>query len=129
MQSGAQDPYEAVASGASGFLVVRLDAPRGLEVYEEPDVRMVDAHAEGVGRDHDSLLAELKGVLRLGAAKIALARVVERHLELRFQGAGHTLGFGARGAVDDGPAAVGLVGQEARAPTRPIPACRRACRG
>ena len=43
---------QAVAAGAAGLLVVRLDALRHVEVRDEAHVRLVDAHAEGDGRDH-----------------------------------------------------------------------------
>ena len=50
---------QAVASGASGLLVVALDALRQVEVRDEPHVGLVDAHAERDGGDHhDAVLAE-----------------------------------------------------------------------
>ena len=43
----------AVAARAAGFLIIALQIFRHIVVDDEPDVRLVDAHAEGVGRDHD----------------------------------------------------------------------------
>ncbi len=47
---------QAVASGAAGFLIVGLDTLRQVQVRNETHVRLVDAHAEGDGRDHDHAL-------------------------------------------------------------------------
>ena len=41
----------AVAAGAAGFLVVRLERAGHGVVDDEAHVRLVDPHAEGVGRD------------------------------------------------------------------------------
>ena len=43
---------QAVAPGAAGFLIVALDGLRQVVVDDEPDVRFVDAHAEGDGGAH-----------------------------------------------------------------------------
>ena len=43
----------AVAAGAAGFLIVGLDRFRQIEMRDEAHVRLVDAHAEGDGRDDD----------------------------------------------------------------------------
>ena len=43
----------AVAAGAADLLVVGLDRARDVGVHHEADVRLVDAHAEGVGGHHD----------------------------------------------------------------------------
>src|SRR5690606_33037244 len=57
----------AVAPGASGLLVVRLQAARHLGMHDEADVRLVDAHAEGVGGHHDARIAAHEALLTLGA--------------------------------------------------------------
>ena len=59
----------AVASGAPGFLVIGLEALRQVEVGDEAHVGLVDAHAEGDGRDHDD------AVLAQEALLVALARL------------------------------------------------------
>ena len=46
----------AVAPGAPGFLVVRLHGLGQIEVRDEADIRLVDAHAEGNRGDHDHAL-------------------------------------------------------------------------
>ncbi len=48
-----------------------------MEVHEEADVRLVDAHAEGDRGDHDPHLALHEVILRLGALVGRQARVVE----------------------------------------------------
>ena len=60
---------QAVAAGAAGLLVVGLEALRQVEVGDEADVRLVDPHAEGDGRDHDH------AVLAPEALLVALARL------------------------------------------------------
>jgi hypothetical protein len=47
-----------VATCPAGLLVIALDMPRKVGVDHEPDVRLIDAHAEGNGRhDHGHLVA------------------------------------------------------------------------
>ena len=54
---------KAVASGAAGLLVVRLQALRQVEVGDEADVRLVDAHPESNRGDHHHALAADEAVL------------------------------------------------------------------
>ena len=54
---------EAVAPGAPDLLVVALDRARHLAVDDVAHVRLVDAHAEGDGRDDDVDLVAREGVL------------------------------------------------------------------
>ena len=54
---------QAVAAGAADLLVVALDRPRHVAVDHVADVRLVDAHAEGDGGDHDVDLVAREGVL------------------------------------------------------------------
>ena len=49
--------WEAVASGASSFLVVGFEGVGELEVVDEADVGLVDAEAEGLGGDHDLVVS------------------------------------------------------------------------
>ena len=53
----------AVAPGPSDLLVVRLDGRREVGVGDEPDVGLVDAHAEGDGRHHDDTVFGQETVL------------------------------------------------------------------
>ena len=48
----------AVAPRSSRFLIIGFDAAGHVEVDDEPDVGLVDAHAEGVGGHDDRELAE-----------------------------------------------------------------------
>ncbi len=45
----------AVAAGAAGLLVVRLERIGELVVVDEADVGLVDAEAERLGGDHDAV--------------------------------------------------------------------------
>jgi hypothetical protein len=47
---------QAVAAGASRFLVIALERFRQVEVADEAHVRLVDAHAEGDGRHHHDVV-------------------------------------------------------------------------
>ncbi len=57
----------AIAPGAAALLIIALDRLGQAGMYDEADVRLVDAHAEGDGRDHDHLLAGKEGGLVGGA--------------------------------------------------------------
>ena len=58
---------QAVAAGAAGLLVVALDALGQVEVRDEAHVGLVDAHAEGDGRDHHDAVLAQEAVLVLRA--------------------------------------------------------------
>ena len=92
----------AVASGPAGLLHVVLQRARDVGMDHQPDVRLVDPHAEGVGRGDDpepavaETLLHLLLPLRLEAG-VEMVRVHSaRGEELR-----HLLGSAARRAVDD----------------------------
>ena len=80
---------QAVAAGAAGLLVVALDRLGQVEVRDEAHVRLVDAHAEGDGGDHDQavLAQEPRLVGRAHAARPGrrgrAARDAVLHQELR----------------------------------------------
>src|SRR5713226_6788548 len=52
-----------VAPGAAGFLVISLQALRRVEMDDEADIGLVDAHAEGDRRDDDDALLLEEAVL------------------------------------------------------------------
>ena len=57
----------AVASGASGFLIIGLDAFRQIEMGDETHIGLVDAHAErDGGNDHHTVLVD-EAILIAGA--------------------------------------------------------------
>ena len=58
---------KTVASGASGLLVIGLQALGQVQVGDETHVRLVDAHAKGDGGDHNDPVAAQKLAL-VGAA-------------------------------------------------------------
>ena len=49
---------QAVAAGAAGLLVERLDAGRQVRMQHEAYIRLVDTHAEGDGGHHDQPLSK-----------------------------------------------------------------------
>ena len=71
----------AVASGASRFLVIRLDAARNFKVRDEADIGPVDPHAERVGGNGDIVAAANKFVLRQFALGVAQPAVVGDRLD------------------------------------------------
>jgi hypothetical protein len=66
----------AIAAGAAGFLVVGFDALRQVEVGDEADIRLVDAHAEGDGGAHDQAFLAQEAALVGGALRRRQAGVV-----------------------------------------------------
>ena len=58
---------QAVAAGAADFLIVGFDRRRHVGVEDEPDVRLVNPHAERDGRANDAIVFAQKGVLVHGA--------------------------------------------------------------
>ena len=88
----------AVAAGAAGLLVVGLERAREVVVDDEAQVGLVDAEAEGVGRDH-----------QLGAAGLAAH---ERVLHARALGRGQP-------AVIDADVDALVAQEERRARRRP----------
>ena len=68
----------AVASRPPRFLVVRLGRRRERPVNDEPNVRLVDAHAEGAG-GHDHIHTIVQEILqRRGAPGLGQSRMVRR---------------------------------------------------
>ena len=67
---------QTVAPGAAGLLVVGLDAAWQVHVRDEAHVRLVDAHAEGDGRDHDDAVLAQEPCLVAAAFLVAHAGVV-----------------------------------------------------
>ena len=93
---------EAVAAGAPDLLVVRLQRARNVEVGHEPDVRLVDAHAERVGGYNDRRVPAHEAFLRRRPVRVRHPRVVTDGVDAgRAQGAHHLLHVLARGGIDD----------------------------
>ena len=57
----------AIATGAAGLLIVRLERPRHVVVEHEADVGLVDAHPERVRRDQHVDLSGHEAILHVGA--------------------------------------------------------------
>jgi len=58
----------AVAPGAAYLLVIGGQATRRVEMHDEADVGLVDAHTEGDGSDYDSSRARHEAILDFGPA-------------------------------------------------------------
>ena len=97
---------QAVAAGASDLLVVRLEGAGNVEMGDEPDVRLVDAHSERVGGDDDARLPTHEAFLHRRPLGVGHAGVVAHGVDIRgAQDAHHLLDVLAGGGVDDaGPA-------------------------
>ena len=54
---------QPVAAGAADLLVIAFDIGRHVGVEDEADIRLVDAHAERDGRDHDDAVLLQENVL------------------------------------------------------------------
>ena len=92
----------AVAAGAARLLVVGLDALRQIEVRHEPDVGLVDTHAERDRRDDDQRVLHEETPLILRARRGGQARVIrQRGKPLLHEPFGDALRLVARQAVDD----------------------------
>ena len=75
---------QAVAPGAADLLVVRLDARRHVGVDDEAHVGLVDAHAEGDGRDHHHTVLAEEDILVVAAHRLVEAGMVgQRAMALR----------------------------------------------
>ena len=67
-----------VAAGPAGLLVVAFHGPRQVQVGDEPDVRLVDAHAKrDRGHHHQAVLAHEPGLM-LGAGGGVQAGVIRQ---------------------------------------------------
>ena len=97
----------AVASGAAGLLVVRLERTRHRMMHDEPHVALVDPHAERVRRDDRAHLLRHERVLHLAPARVVEAGVVGLGADAGArEHVGHAIHGLARGGVDDRDAVV-----------------------
>ena len=101
-----------VPPGAAGLLVVALEVLGHIVVDDEPDVGLVDAHAEGVGGHHHLHPVEQKILLVLAAAGGVHLAVVGRGLDAQPPQHGTRLLHLADGAAIDDAGRVPLVEQE-----------------
>ena len=94
--------FESVAARAAGLLLVVLERSRRAGVNDEPDVRAIDAHPEGHGRDDDvGALAEER-VLMAAALAVRKACVIgEGGVPDLGQPRRERIHLAARRAVDD----------------------------
>ena len=67
---------QPVPPGAADFLVIGFDGRRDVGVGDEADVRLVDAHAEGDGRNHDHAVLRQEAILMPVANRLIHAGVV-----------------------------------------------------
>ena len=93
---------QAVASRASGFLIIAFDVLRQVVVNDPADVRLVDAHAERDGRADDPRVVAQKLLLIAPAFGGVEPGVIGTRGETAAgQGFGGAFGGGAARAVDD----------------------------
>ena len=93
---------QPVAAGAADFLVVAFDIGRHVGVKYEAHIRLVDAHAERDGRDHDDAVLLQKNILIARARRLLHAGMIGQRLDAALaQEFGELLGFAPRGAIDD----------------------------
>ena len=93
---------EAVAAGATGFLIVALDIFGQVVVDDPADIGFVDAHAEGDGRADDPRIVAEKLLLIFAALGGGEAGVVGAGGETAAgEGFGDAFGGGAARAVND----------------------------
>ena len=91
----------AVATGAANLLVVVLEGARHAQVHQQPQVGLVDTHAESAGRDQGINLVGEEGVLHAGARLPLHAGVVVRGPKARgLERSGGVLGLLPRRRVD-----------------------------
>src|SRR5574344_728412 len=67
----------AVATGASGFLKIRLDAVRRLDMYHDTHIRFVDTHTEGVGSHHNAYFVRLPFALSFVSYAVGKSGMIE----------------------------------------------------
>ena len=127
---------QTVAAGAAGFLVIGLERLGRIEMRDEAHVGLVDAHAEGDGRDHDHALVLEEAILvALAHRRIEPGVIGQRHAAFAAQPGRDFLDAFARQAIDDagiaamlgieeGPELISRVvlGDDAVADVRPVEA-------
>ena len=95
----------AVTPGATGLLEIVLQRPRDVAVNDQPHVRLVYPHAEGIGGRDGAQIAVDEAPLHLLLAFRPQTRVEIFRLHLlHLQIFGHFLALPPGRAVDDGPA-------------------------
>ena len=93
---------QAVAAGAAGLLVIGLEALGRVEMGDEAHVGLVDAHAEGDGRDHDhAFLLEEAVLVALARRGVEAGVIGQRDAALAAEPRRHLLDAAARQAIDD----------------------------
>ncbi len=93
---------QAIASGASGLLVIALDVLGHVQVRDEAHVGFVDAHAEGDrGHHHHAVLAQKAVLVGLPHAGVEPGVIRQRGDAVLLQQPGNLFHAFARLAVDD----------------------------
>ena len=93
---------QAIAAGAADFLIIGFDALRQVGMADEAHVLLVDAHAEGDGRDDDdAVLAQELVLMRRSDLRREPGVVRQRGDAFRAQRLGEFLDPLARGAIDN----------------------------
>ena len=93
---------QAVAAGAADLLIIAFDVGGEIGVEHEADIRLVDAHAEGDGGNHDNAVLLQEGVLVARAGGLLHAGVIGERLDaVLTQVFGQFVGLAPRGAIDN----------------------------
>ncbi len=104
---------QTVAARPAGLLVVPLDRLGQVQVGDEAYVRLVDAHAEGDGRDHhQTVLAQEPGLVRRARGRVQARVVRHRRDAVGVEELGRALHRVAREAVHDAGVARVLLAEE-----------------
>ena len=69
---------QAITPGTAGFLIVRLDITRNVEVNHKSHVGFVNSHTECDGRDHDLQIIALEFLLHAGAHRVFQPGMIRR---------------------------------------------------
>src|SRR5260221_667093 len=104
---------QPVAAGAAGLLVIGLEALRRVEMGDEADIGLVDAHAEGDGGDDDdSFLLEEAVLVALPHRGVEPGMIGQREPALHRQPVGDLLDLAPGLAIDDAGIGAVLLGEE-----------------
>src|SRR6266851_4409800 len=104
---------QPVAPGAAGLLIIGLEALRRVEMDDETDIRLVDAHAESDRRDDDdALLLEEAVLMALACRGIEPGMVGQREAPLHGEPVGDLLDLAPGLAVDDAGIAPVFLGEK-----------------
>src|SRR5580765_1473566 len=105
----------SVATGATNFLIIGLQTSRNVEMDDQPDIRLIDAHAEGIRRSQNPHSPPAKVVMHESPFLIReTGMVVADRLVRLSQPFRNLLHRPSRGAIDQDRAFLRLANQTLR---------------